>query len=117
MTNTESEYIVKIYVGVVMSLNDQDNEPFTQPELVRIAKRIPDKWEMIASTTGKFEDYDVLNIKHNNNYHDDTEKAYQMLNKYKNKLGSRKCLVKALKEHGKDELAGYVQSKLLQGEF
>ena len=115
MTNTESEYIVKIYVGVVMSLNGQDNEPFTQLELARIAKRIPAKWKMIARTIGKFKYYDIDHIE--SKYHDDTEKAYQMLKEYKNRLGSRKCLVKALKENGMDELAGYVQSKVLQGEF
>ena len=90
-------------------------ESLTQPEIIRIAQRIPDKWEMIAMSTGKFERSEVDNIRRNVNFFDSVQKATQMLSDYKSKLGSRKDLVSALIEQGKHDVAKAVKSKLLQG--
>ena len=90
-------------------------ESLTQPEIVRIAQRIPDKWEMIALSTGKFEKFEVDNIRRNVNFYDNVEKANQMLSDYKSRLGSRKDLVSALIEHGKHDVAKELKPALLQG--
>lgn len=97
--------------------DDEDCEPFTQREMVRIAKKIPDKWQMIALTTDKFQDYEITNIKLDQSYHNEVEKARKMLNDYKCRQGSRSGLVSALREHGMDELADHVKYKRLQGKF
>ena len=99
----------------MQSTDDGDFESLTQPEIVRIAQRIPDKWEMIALSTGKFEKFEVDNIRRNANLYDNAEKANQMLSDYKSRLGSRKYLVSALIEHGKHDVAKELKSKLLQG--
>ena len=107
-------FAYKLYVGVVQSTVGEDSEPFTQPEIVRIGKRIPDKWEEIALTTGKFEDYEMKIIKLDQNYNNEAQKARKMLNDYKCRLGSRKDLVSALRENDMDELANHVKYKRLQ---
>ena len=98
-------FAYKLYVGVVQSTVGEDSEPFTQPEIVRIGKRIPDKWEVIALTTGKFEDYEIKIIKLDQNYNNEAQKARKMLNDYKCRLGSRKDLVSALRENDMDKVA------------
>ena len=92
----------------------EDSEAFTQPEIARIGKRIPDKWPIIAQTTGKFKNCEITNIKLDQTYHNDAQKACKMLNDYKCRLGSRKDLVSALRENDMDELANHVKYKRLQ---
>ena len=94
----------------MQSTDGGDSESLTQREISRIGQRIPDKWEMIAMSTGKFEKSEVDNIRRNANFYDNVQKANQMLSDYKSKLGSRKDLASALIEHGKHDVA-----KLLQG--
>ena len=87
---------------------------FTPQEMVRIGNRISDKWEMIALTTGKFNDRETTIIRHNNNYHDNAMKATIMLGDYQRRLGTREDLVTALKEFNEIQLAEQVQSKHFQ---
>ena len=70
---------------------------------------------MIALSTGKFEKFEVDNIRRNANFYDNVEKANQMLSDYKSRLGSRKDLVSALIEHRKHDVAKELKSKVLQG--
>ena len=96
--------LIKLYV--------EDPEPFTEPELVEIGRRIPDKWEMMALSTGKFKMFQITDLKANLMFPNNNLKAVYMLNTYINqKGGSRKELVSILKRLELYVLAGNVESK------
>ena len=113
-TNIIIILLMKLYVGVAMSSNGSGSERFTQSEIAQISKRIP-RWEVIAKSTGIFEEHDIEAIKLDHiNYTGPVEKACRMLDQFQSRLGSRTTLVSALKDNGMIELAGLVQSKQLQ---
>ncbi|CAB4028436.1 Hypothetical predicted protein [Paramuricea clavata] len=75
--------------------------PFTPKELSRIAIRINSVWTTVAGLTNLFQSYDIDNISSNTSFHDPIEKATQMLNSFKSRLGKREDLAKLLRSRGK----------------
>lgn len=83
---------------------------FTPKELSRIATRIGSVWTTVARLTDLFQSYDIDNISLNTSFHDPIEKATQMLNSFKSRLGKREDLAKAIMESGKPDVAAKVRS-------
>ncbi|XP_028410337.1 uncharacterized protein LOC114532947 [Dendronephthya gigantea] len=96
-------------------MSSPSGNDFTQAEICRIAKCIPRNWKEIAGYTGKFKKFEIENIEINNvSFRDDVDKAIRMLNDYVNRLGSRECLVSAMREAQAIDIAAKVESKYYQ---
>ena len=85
-------------------------EPFETKELIRIAQRINDVWQLVAKCTGAFKDWEITNITCNFTLTNPTLKADQMLTSFKSRLGKREVLADAIKESGKGDVAEKVRS-------
>ena len=83
-------------------------------EITRIAKRIPDKWQMVGLSTGYFKQYELMNIQCCVFYHDGVSKGMEMLCAYQKRKGTREALAEALKECGEVTLADKVLQRYFQ---
>ena len=106
-------YIFTILIGpppVNYSAQVLCPHPFECRELVRIAKRISDKWRIIAKNTGYFKDYEITNITGDSSLNTTVLLADRMLNDFKSRLGKRKDLADAIDEAGLNDVAEKVRS-------
>ena len=91
--------------------SDKTKLPFQgTKEIIRIAGEICGIWEIVAKETGKFESWEIDNIKHDNNASSPQLKADKMLTGFKSRLGSREDLAKAIKISGNGDVAEKVLS-------
>ena len=100
-----------VYGDPVQLLQIETKPIFSSQEIIRIARKMSIKWELIALATGKFHPEEIANIRQNRFHEDNVIKATRMLTDYQNRQGSREDLASAIKETKELDLAEKVLAR------